>query len=398
MTHRTPSRRATGAPRAREGRLVPILIVLLFVIMLVAGALPRLAQTRQRESERTASSALSTVFTDVVTRDTAPTAIELPGSVAGLHETGIFARTNGFVKSLRVDLGSSVRAGDTLIVLDLPDITEQSRQARATLEQVEATAQLARATLARWRSLAEREAVTKQELDERQAASAVAEAAVRAARANVANLSEVLRFGAILAPFSGVVTSRAVDIGALVSAGAATGNRALLTLVQTDTLRVLINVPQSAATNVRIGQKATMTVQELGNAQFEGRVALTARAFDATSRTLLTEVQVPNTDRRLMPGMFSRVRLSVPASGAGLRIPAIALIIRADGPQVAVVENGTVRLVPIKLGRDFGTVLEVLDGVTVGAQIIVNPSEQLMTGSKVRAIARGTPATDAPKP
>jgi RND family efflux transporter MFP subunit len=239
--------------------------------------------------------------------------------------------------------------------------------------------------------------VTKQELDERQAASAVAEAAVRAARANVANLSEVLRFGAILAPFSGVVTSRAVDIGALVSAGAATGNRALLTLVQTDTLRVLINVPQSAATNVRIGQKATMTVQELGNAQFEGRVALTARAFDATSRTLLTEVQ-PNTDRRLMPGMFSRVRLSVPASGAGLRIPAIALIIRADGPQVAVVENGTVRLVPIKLGRDFGTVLEVLDGVTVGAQIIVNPSEQLMTGSKVRAIARGTPATDAPKP
>jgi membrane fusion protein (multidrug efflux system) len=108
MTHRTPSRRATGAPRAREGRLVPILIVLLFVIMLGGpGALPRLAQTRQRESERTASSALSTVFTDVVTRDTAPTAIELPGSVAGLHETGIFARTNGFVKSLRVDLGSS---------------------------------------------------------------------------------------------------------------------------------------------------------------------------------------------------------------------------------------------------------------------------------------------------
>ena len=164
------------------------------------------------------------------------------------------------------------------------------------------------------------------------------------------------------------------------------------------TRRRHIPVPQSAATNVRIGQKATMTVQELGNAQFEGRVALTARAFDATSRTLLTEVQVPNTDRRLMPGMFSRVRLSVPASGAGLRIPAIALIIRADGPQVAVVENGTVRLVPIKLGRDFGTVLEVLDGVTVGAQIIVNPSEQLMTGSKVRAIARGTPATDAPKP
>jgi hypothetical protein len=216
----------------------------------------------------------------------------------------------------------------------------------------------------------------------------------------VANLSEVLRFGAILAPFSGVVTSRAVDIGALVSAGAATGNRALLTLVQTDTLRVLINVPQSAATNVRIGQKATMDgVQELGNAQFEGRVALTARAFECDlayaahrgagaqhgstpdARHVFSRAAVRTRIRRWPPHTRYRADHSRrrPAGGGGGERH------RAVGTH----QVGT------RLRAPFS---RCSIGVTVGAQIIVNPSEQLMTGSKVRAIARGTPATDAPKP
>jgi RND family efflux transporter MFP subunit len=368
---------------------VPVVIVVVLLVMLAAGAWPRVQQAKVRERERDESNGVATVFTEAVTRDTAASALELPGSVAGLHETPIHARTNGFVRALRVDLGSSVRAGDTLLVLDMPDITEQSRQARAALEQVEATAQLARATLARWRALAAQEAVTKQELDEREAAANVAEAAVRAARANVANLTEVLRFGALTAPFSGVVTARNVDIGALVSAGAVTGNRALLTLTQTDTLRVMVSVPQSAASRVRIGQRAAVSVRELGNASFAGRVALTARAIDPVTRTLLTEVHVVNPDRRLLPGMFANVSFNLPATGAGLRIPAVALIIRADGPQVARVENDVVRLTPITLGRDFGSTLEVVDGIEAGAQVIVNPSESLATGDRVRAVKRG---------
>lgn len=383
------SRRRAGRPRRRQGRAVPIVIVVVLLVMLAAGAWPRVQQAKVREREGAESNGVATVFTEAVTRDSSATALELPGSVAGLHETPIHARTNGFVRSLRVDLGSSVRAGDTLLVLDMPDVTEQSRQARATLEQVEATAQLARATLARWRSLAAQEAVTRQELDEREAAANVAEAAVRAARANVANLTEVLRFGALTAPFSGVVTARNVDIGALVSAGAVTGNRALLTLTQTDTLRVMVSVPQSAASKVRLGQRAAVSVRELGNAEFSGRVALTARAIDPVTRTLLTEVHVVNPDRRLLPGMFANVSFKLPAAGAGLRIPAVALIIRADGPQVARVENDVVQLSPITLGRDFGSMLEVLDGIEAGAQVIVNPSESLATGDKVRAVKRG---------
>ena len=194
-----------------------------------------------------------------------------------------------------------------------------------------------------------------------------------------------------------MVTARAVEVGSLVSAGAVSGNRALLTLTQVDTLRVMLNVPQSAASKVHVGQVAQIAVQELGTATFPGTVALTARAIDPTTRTLLTEVHVVNPDRRLLPGMFAHVALNVAASGAGLRIPSIALIIRADGPQVARVEDGIVHLTPIKLGRDFGTMLEVLGGLAPGAQVIVNPSEQVSDGMTVRAVARGTKA-DAPTP
>jgi len=379
--------------RDRRGRVVPLVIIVILLALLAAGTIPRLRQATAREQERVEATELPSVFTEAVTRDTAPMTLELPGSIAGLHETPIFARTNGFVRALRVDLGSTVRAGDTLILLDMPDVTEQARQARATLDQVEATAALARATLARWRSLAEKEAVTRQELDEREAAANVAEASVRASRANVANLTEVLRFGALTAPFAGVVTARTVDIGALVSAGAVSGNRALLTLTQIDTLRVMVSVPQSAAGKVRPGQRASVAVRELGNASFPGRVALTARAIDPATRTLLTEVHVINPDRRLLPGMFASVAFTLPASGGGLRIPAVALIIRSDGPQVAQVVDGVVRLTPITLGRDFGSTLEVVSGIPAGADVIVNPSESLVDGARVRATKRGARAT-----
>lgn len=373
---------------ARRGRALPLVIAIVLIGGVILGVLPRVKQARAREHEVQANTGAPTVFTERVSRDTGATAIELPGSIAGLHETGIYARTNGFVKSLRVDIGSVVRAGDTLALLDMPDVAEQLRQARALLEQVEASATLARSTLARWRTMREKDVVTPQEFDERQAAANVAEANVRVARASVANLSEVLRFGALTAPFSGIVTSRTIDLGALVSAGAVTGNRPLLTLVQIDTLRVMLNVPQSAASNIAIGQRADIAVRELGDSAFRGRVALTSRAIDATNRTLLAEVRVRNVGRRLMPGMFATVKLAIPAAGGGLRIPAIALIIRADGTQVARVVDGKVSLVPITLGRDFGTTLEVVSGVREGDALIVNPSEMLSHGMTVKSVAR----------
>ena len=375
--------------RLRQGRVLPIVLVLVFGGMLAAGALPRIAQSRARDTEREQVNAAPTVFTEKVRKDTTSTPLELPGSVTGLHETPIFARANGFVRALRVDIGSVVRTGDTLLVLDMPEVREQAMQAAAVVEQTEASAALARTSLKRWQQLAQQGVVTPQELDERQAQANVTEANLRAAKANVANLREVLRFGAVLAPFSGVVTSRTVDLGALVVAGAAAAARPLLTLVQTDTVRVMLNVPQSAAVRVRTGMRARVLVRDAGDSAASGTVVRTAGAIDPVTRTLLTELHIPNRARALLPGMYAQVQFTVPSTGASLRIPAIALIVRGEGTLVARVENDTVQLVPVTLGRDFGTSLEVLDGVKAGDALVVNPPESLSDGLRVRAVARG---------
>jgi RND family efflux transporter MFP subunit len=369
--------------------VLPIVLVLVFGGMLAAGALPRIAQSRARDTEREQVNAAPTVFTEKVRKDTTSTPLELPGSVTGLHETPIFARANGFVRALRVDIGSVVRTGDTVLVLDMPEVREQALQAAAVVEQTEASAALARTSLKRWQQLAQQGVVTPQELDERQAQANVTEANLRAAKANVANLREVLRFGAVLAPFSGVVTSRTVDLGALVVAGAAAAARPLLTLVQTDTVRVMLNVPQSAAARVRTGMRARVLVRDAGDSAASGTVVRTAGAIDPVTRTLLTELHIPNRARTLLPGMYAQVQFTVPSTGASLRIPAIALIVRGEGTLVARVENDTVQLVPVTLGRDFGTSLEVLDGVKAGDALVVNPPESLSDGLRVRAVARG---------
>jgi RND family efflux transporter MFP subunit len=392
----------TSLRRVRRGRALPIVLVVIFAGLLVAGALPRIAQSRARDAERDQVNTAPTVFTEKVRSDTTSAPFELPASVSGVHETPIFARASGFVRSLRVDMGSAVRAGDTLLTLDMPEVREQAQQAAAVVEQAEASAALARATLARWQSLARQGVVTPQELDERQAQANVSEANLRAARASVANLREVLRFGAVLAPFSGVITSRAVDLGALIVAGAAVTARPLFTLVQTDTLRVMLQVPQSAAPRVTAGMKARVLVRERNDSAVTGTVVRTAGAIDPVTRTLLTEVHVPNRDRRLMPGMFAQVAFTVPSAGPSLRIPAIALIVRGEGTMVAPVERDVVRLVPVTLGRDFGTSLEVLNGVNAGDALVVNPAESLSDGLQVRAIARGEAkpavATSTPTP
>lgn len=375
--------------RVRHGRVLPIVLVVAFLGMLAAGTVPRLARSKARNDERSLATATPTVFTELVHADTGALGVDLPGSVQGLHETNIWARTNGFVRTLRVDIGSVVRTGDTLLTLDMPDVREQAQQSAAALEQAEASAALARTTLARWKQLADKGVVTPQELEEKQAAANVTDASARAARANVANLREVLRFGTVTAPFTGIVTARAVDIGSLVTAGTTATARPLLTVVQTDTIRVMVQVPQSSATRVAAGLKTNVSIRELGDSAFVGTVVRTAGALDPATRALLTEIHIPNAQRRILPGMFSSVKLRFPGKSSTLRIPAIALIVRGDGPQVAKVVRDTVHLTPITLGRDFGTTLEVMKGLEAGDAVVVNPAENLTNGLAVKAVARG---------
>jgi membrane fusion protein, multidrug efflux system len=387
----TPAHTVPASRKGRGGRTALAAALLGALALLAVGTVPRVLRHRAIVAEAGATTTAVPVVTVAEAHLGAATGeLALPATVQGLHETGVYPRSNGYVRRWLADMGAPVRAGQVLAEIETPELDQELVQARATLSQVQATLELARATLARWQDLVKEDAATRQELDEKQAAYNAAQASANASRANVERLTALRRFASVTAPFSGVITARNVDMGALVSAGG--GGRPLFTIAQVDTVRVLTSVPQSAAPNVRVGQAADVTVQELGSAAFRGRVTRTAQALDPSTRTLLTEIQVENRARRLLPGMFAQARLTLDRATPPLLVPANTLMLRADGPQVAVVTAGRVRLARVTLGRDYGTEVEVTSGLTPGAALVVNPGDEVTEGAVVRV------APSAPKP
>jgi membrane fusion protein, multidrug efflux system len=387
----TSAHTAAPAPRrGRGGRTALVAAALVALALLAVGTVPRVLRHRAIVAEAGAATTAVPVVTVAEARLGAATGVlALPATVQGLHETGVYPRSNGYVRRWLADMGAQVRAGQTLAEIETPELDQELAQSRATLAQVEATRELARATLARWQDLVKEDAATRQELDEKQAAFNAAQASANASRANVERLTALRRFASVTAPFSGVITARNVDMGALVSAGG--GGRPLFTIAQVDTVRVLTSVPQSAAPAVRVGQVADVTVQELGSAAFRGRVTRTAQALDPATRTLLTEIQVANPGRRLLPGMFAQATLTLDRETPPLLVPANTLMMRADGPQVAVVTGGRVRLTHVTLGRDYGTAVEVTSGLAPGATLVVNPGDEVSDGAVVRAAPAAKP-------
>ena len=383
--------------RARRGgaRLLVIGGVVVFASLLAIGILPRLARARRVVAETAAVAEVPTVTVTPVQEGDASVDLTLPASMVGQHEAGLYARSNGYVTSFAADIGTRVRAGAVLARIETPELDQELKVASATLAQVQATSELARTTLERWRGMAEVGAATKQEFDEKQATFQVSRANVNAAAANVERLTALKSFASVVAPFAGVVTQRNVDVGALVSPSTAAGTRPLFLLSQVDTLRVFTSVPQDAAPGIRVGQEVDVLVQELGAKAFRGRVARTSQSIDVATRTLLTSIEVVNRDGRLMPGMYAQVKITIPRPNAGVMIPANTLVIRADGPQVAVVRADTVRMTPVTLGRDFGTKIEVLSGVVKGDQLVENPGDAVLDGAAVHVVAaRAKPAGD----
>ncbi len=354
--------------------------------LLAAGIVPRLARAKRVVAEEGAATAVPSVTVAEVKAGAKDVSLTLPATLLGLHEVGLYPRSTGYVKSFRVDIGSKVRQGERMAEIETPELDQELSVARATLEQVQATSELTRTTLDRWRSLAQSGVATKQELDERQAAFNVSRATVNAARASVDRLVALKGFAHVVAPFSGVVTSRGLDVGMLVSSSVATGARPLFTIAQVDTLRVITSVPQDAAPNVRVGQNVDVMVQELGSVAFRGRVSRTSEAIDPNTRTLQTSIIVVNSDGRLRPGMYAQVKLTTPRTEAPLVIPANTLIIRADGSQVAVVRDGKVHMTKVTLGRDFGTQIEALSGLKAGDLLVVNPGDDVVNGVTVLVV------------
>ena len=308
----------------------------------------------------------------------------LPGSLLAYVESPIYARTNGYLVRWYKDIGSKVRKGELLAKIDTPEVDQELDQARAARLQILAQMDIAKITADRWDNLRKTDSVSAQEADQYQSGYKQSQANLAAADANVRRLEQLEGFKNVYAPFSGVLTRRDVDPGALINAGSGTVGTELFRLAQIAPLRVYTSVPQAYSPFIKVGSKTAVTLQEFPGERFVAKVVRTAEAIDPTTRTLLTEVDVPNTDGRLLPGSFGEVHFAVGSGVNKVTIPVNAMLFRAQGAQVAVIGPGSkVQLRPINIGRDYGATLEVLGGISPSDQVVVNPADSLEDGQHV---------------
>jgi RND family efflux transporter MFP subunit len=317
-------------------------------------------------------------------------------------ESPIYARTNGYLKKWYHDIGSRVRQGDLLADIDTPEVDQQLSQARADLNTSQANANLSKITAARYQELIKTDGVSKQEVDNAVGDLEAKVASVKSAEANVRRLEELESFKHIYAPFSGVVTRRNVDTGTLINAGNGGASQQLFVLAQTDPIRVYVSVPEAYAPSIRAGLGAFLELTQYPSQKFLGKVVRTAESIDPGTRTLLTEVDVPNHAGALLPGGYAQAHLQVKVTGARLAVPVNALLFRSEGLRAVVVDaNHRAHLRSITVGRDYGTTLEVLQGLDVNDWIVLNPADSLDDGQEVRvkemAVNRG-PSQPAPAP
>jgi multidrug efflux system membrane fusion protein len=308
----------------------------------------------------------------------------LPGSLLAYEESPIYARTNGYLVRWYKDIGSRVAKGELLAKIDTPEVDQELDQARSTRLQVVAQMELAKISADRWENLRKTDSVSAQEADQQTSGYKQAQANLAAADANVRRLEQLEGFKNVYAPFSGVLTKRTVDPGALINAGAGAAGRELFDIARVDPLRVYTSVPQAYAPYIKVGAKTAVILQEFSGQKFYGTVVRTAEAIDPGTRTLLTEVDVPNKDGRLLPGSFGELHFAVGANVNKVTVPVNAMLFRAQGAQVAVVgSDNKVELRSINIGRDYGTSLEVLGGISPTDRVVINPADSLENGQQV---------------
>jgi RND family efflux transporter MFP subunit len=413
---RRPSRGTLGAGA--------VLLAAVLAAIFLSGYLPRRQQESRIVAEaRARTAAAPSVRVTLAQRAPRLAELRLPGTIQAITEAPILARADGYVQRRYVDIGDRVSAGQLLAELKAPELDEQARQAKATLEQARAAreqaranyeqelsrAELARVTAARWANLLQRGVVSRQENDQQQAdykahqasvealakAIAAAESNVAAAEANAARTEEMRGYLKVRALFAGVVTLRNVDVGTLVTAG----NTLLFRIAQINLLRTYISVPQTYAGFVRPGTPALLTLADRPGQPHTGTVTRAASALDPATRTMLVEVQVPNPTEALLPGMYAQMTLDVSRKEAPLLLDADALQVRSDGTFVAVVgPDQRVRLRKVTLGRDYGPQVEVLGGLAEGERVVINPNDEIQQGVHVNVERSDSEQRPAPAP
>ena len=370
-----------------------ILVGAVLLVLITAGAVTLLTKKGEADAlaKETDAVAIPTVAVVEPTKGPGDDELVLPGNLQAFIESPIFARTNGYLLKWYKDIGSHVQKGQLLATIDTPEVDQELSQARASREQIKAALGLAKISADRWENLRKTDSVSQQEADQQSSGYEQAKANLAAADANVRRLEEMESFKNVYAPFSGVITRRNVDPGALINSGAQANGRELFDIARVDPLRVYVSVPQAYAQAMKTGVKATITMQELPGQKFTAEVARTADAIDMGTRTLNTEVDVPNKDGKLLAGSYAQVHFATGNSVPKITIPVNAMLFRAEGPQVATVgADGKVRLHSIVIGRDFGNSIEILSGVELTDQVIINPSDSLEAGQQVHVTKPNT--------
>jgi membrane fusion protein, multidrug efflux system len=374
-------------------RLLPVAVLL---VGLTVGILPRV---RARAAVREQTQALAIPTVAVVNPELLSTVqpIDLPADVEPYQDVAIYARISGYVGKWFSDIGTRVSAGQLLAVIEAPEVDAQLDQAKADAATALANFQIARTTAERWQELVKSNSVSRQEAEQNTSTMKARDTTLIAARANVDRLSKLQAFEKVFAPFSGIVTDRSVDVGTLIDSGATGGaTKQLFHLVETDKLRVYVNVPQDQVRNAGIGTTAALTLPQWPGRAFTGVIARTTGAIDPTSRTLRVEVDVDNPDGAILPGAYASVRLNAKDAEPRLSIPVSALLFRPDGVQVATINAANrVAMQSVTLGRDFGTRVEISTGLDEHARVVANPNDAIAAGEFV-SVAANTPPKASP--
>ena len=369
------------------------------VILLALGAgTTLLLRASQAHALAESTAAQSRVYVTTIHAKAAggSESLTLPGTLQGIIESPIYARSSGYVLRWNKDIGAHVAKGEVLAEIDTPEVDQQLSQAKAAREQAAASLDLAKTSAERWVALSKKDAVTQQELNERTSAYTQAQANLAAADANVKRLQQLEGFKQVVAPFAGVVTHRNVDVGDLIDAGNGGAGRALFTMAQVDPLRVYVYVPQTYSQRIKVGDQVSVTQNELPGQVFKGTVARTAGAIDAATRTLQIEVNLPNHDDKLLAGAYVQVALPITGSSNVLTVPSNVLLFRPEGTRIAVVDSGGhVKLHTVTIGHDLGNSLEIVNGIVAADKLVVNPADSLADNDVVNLVQ--DKPTEAPK-
>lgn len=391
-----------GRPVRKRSALFTVFFLVVAILIVVGGIL--LFQRRvqyQALANETEAAAIPTVAVIHPSVEAGDENLVLPGTLQAYVESPIYARTNGYLRKWYRDIGSRVNKGELLAEIDTPEVDQQLGQARADLNTSQANAHLSDITATRYTELLKTDGVSKQEVDNALGDQAAKRATVQSSEANVRRLEELESFKRIYAPFSGVLTQRSIDIGTLINAGNGGTSQQLFYLAQTDPIRVYVNVPEPYAPSIHPGIGAYLELTQYPGEKFRGKVVRSSNAIDLSTRTLLTEVDVPNSSGLLLPGGYAQVHLEVVVKGDRLQVPVNSLLFRSEGLRAVVVDsNHKARLQTLMIGRDYGVTLEVLNGLKAGDWIVLNPPDSLSDGQEVhvKEVPNPIAPTAAPAP